>query len=405
MENNEMNVRTHKKKNIVLLGPLPPTIGGVATYIQNLLASPLHDEYRFITVRTMSRKHGSPDYEKEMAGVKAFRVLWDLAVLVTVLIARKPVLVHINTSFNSGPFWRDALYCAASRVFGKKVFFQVHGGRLDCFLDGIPERMRSLALRILRMPSCIGVLSQAQLRPFYAHGIGHRAVLIPNMIDTALFQKYPGRRNIHREKDGPMALFVASHMSTGKGVMDLLQAIPEVVKIKKDVRFVLVGDGGKMPEMLETCKSLGIGPHVHFPGFLTHGKLIPLMQDADIFVLPSHSEGFPFVVLEAMAAGLPVVATPVGAVPEILHEGRNGFLFPAGNAPLMAECILRLLSDPALCRTIGKTNREDARKYDIPSVACLIADLYEHILLSQERRATQNRLTSGLPSHASRRTS
>jgi glycosyltransferase involved in cell wall biosynthesis len=106
-----------------------------------------------------------------------------------------------------------------------------------------------------------------------------------------------------------------------------------------------------------------------------------LLQSASLFVLPSHNEGLPIALAEGMAAGLPVISTPVGGIPEIIRNGYNGFLVPPGDADALADKLFILASDPQLRHTMGSRNREIAEQVlDVDDCAMRLQKLYESMV-------------------------
>ena len=376
-----------ERVKIVVLGPFPPTIGGIATHVQHLLASPLKDRYRFLLVRTMSRKHGTPEYGTESIPSKIWRVIGDLVRFISILLRESPLLVHINTSLNRGAFWRDSLYLFVARMFGKKVFFQIHGGQLDTFWRDSCFGAKLLTQRILGMPDRIGVLSRAQKKPFTQIGFDGKVRVFPNMIDlNGCGRTHRDRVALGVPKDRIVVLFVASHFTREKGVMELLRAASIVEKIHRDVFFVCIGGGALEGEMRAFCRRHRMEERVLFPGFLSHDSILQYLNASDMFVLPSYSEGFPFVILEAMSAGLPVVATPVGAIPEIVEDGRNGFLVGLRDAAALAEKIVFLAEDGALRKRMGRENlKKVGERYNSRVVAKLFEQNYDEILDAEAR--------------------
>jgi glycosyltransferase involved in cell wall biosynthesis len=136
----------------------------------------------------------------------------------------------------------------------------------------------------------------------------------------------------------------------GKGVLDLVRAMRGV-----DARLVIVGDGPERPSLEAELQLLGIDDRVQLAG--ERDDVRDLLADADIFVLSSVSEGLPVSVLEAMAAELPVVASRVGGVPELVADGENGFLVPPGNPDELAAAVGRLVEDRDLRRRLGAVGR------------------------------------------------
>ena len=125
---------------------------------------------------------------------------------------------------------------------------------------------------------------------------------------------------------------------------------------------------------------------VDFPGFVRGPDKLRLLQQAALLVLPSYAEGVPIAVLEGMAAGLPVVTTPVGGVPDIFEDGVNGLLVPPGDPAALADAIERLLDDPDQRRSMGEANRRKALKeFDVPIYVEKLLGLYRDVARTASR--------------------
>ncbi len=150
-----------------------------------------------------------------------------------------------------------------------------------------------------------------------------------------------------------------------KGVDVLSEAMGKgPLAARSDVDLVLVGSGPLERSMRDTARDLGIESRVHFPGRQPHEAVPDWFAACDVFCLPSRREGCPNVVLEALACGRPVVASAVGGVPELITEGENGLLVPAGDATALSTAVdaaLNLAWDPAALRgSVGSLSWSDA---------------------------------------------
>ncbi|MDP2990672.1 MAG: glycosyltransferase family 4 protein, partial [Kiritimatiellota bacterium] len=174
--------------------------------------------------------------------------------------------------------------------------------------------------------------------------------VIPNGVDGALFYPAPAGYNL-----GKMVLFVGRLVSN-KGPEVLLRAIPLVLMRHPQARFVLAGDGPLRHRLEAVASKLAIKDVVHFLGL--RRDVPELMRQASVYVRPSYLEGMPLTVLEAMASGLPVVATPVGGTPELLKDGVHGYLSPVGDPAALAAAISRVLDDPDGAAQMGRRGRE-----------------------------------------------
>ena len=147
-----------------------------------------------------------------------------------------------------------------------------------------------------------------------------------------------------------------------KTVDILLKAMPRILQ-KYRVQLNIIGTGPRFDEYVALAQTLGIEEEVHFLGFVDPTKMPVHYASADLFVLPSARESFPLVLLEAMASGLPVVATTVGGVPEMVLEGETGLLVPPNDPEALAEAINSLLAEPARMRAMGAKGRERVEEY------------------------------------------
>jgi glycosyltransferase involved in cell wall biosynthesis len=153
----------------------------------------------------------------------------------------------------------------------------------------------------------------------------------------------------------PRRVIAVGNLRPEKGHVILVEAAADVLREFPDARFELAGGGSELGRLRARAEALGVSHAVSFVG---HRDDVPArLSDADVFVLPSRSEAFPNAVLEAMGAGLPVIASRVGGVPELIEHERTGLLVPPGNPKALAEAICRVLVDPALGAELGRAAR------------------------------------------------
>lgn len=370
------------KIKVAILGPFPPATGGIATNIQNLLKSPLAENFRLLKFRTTSKKCGTSEYYQEKIFTKIVRVLLELFSYSYFLQKESPQIVHINTSFGNHAFWRDSVYLLVSKLFRKKVFFHIHGGKLDEFWSHSFYLTKILIKKIFKMPAMMAVLSSVQRKPFKKIGFGKMVKVVPNTVSLRKFHNGNNyRAKFGIPEDFIVVLFIASHFDKEKGIMDLLKAIPLVTKEYKKIRFIFVGGGKEQDSMLKFCQREKLEKYVKLTGYLFNDAIVHILHSSDIFTLPSYSEGFPLVILEAMAAGLPIVSTPVGAISEVIKNGENGFLVSPGDHEALAEKITCLIKNENLRKKMASNNVEKIQqKYDLAVVTKIFEKIYQEIL-------------------------
>jgi len=185
----------------------------------------------------------------------------------------------------------------------------------------------------------------------------------------------------------------AGRFSPEKGFPVLVEAAAEVCRAYPETGFVLFGEGPEREKMEQRLRDLGLAKRVLLPGF--RDDLDRLLPALDVVVLPSFTEGLPNAALEAAAAQTPIVATAVGGTPEVVRDGENGFLVPAGEADIMAERIGRLLADDKMRRQMGMRGRRLVEKeFSFAGQADAYVELAASLTRTPRRRCTMTTIVS-----------
>jgi glycosyltransferase involved in cell wall biosynthesis len=193
------------------------------------------------------------------------------------------------------------------------------------------------------------------------------------MADVALFRGMPADTPAPWLASGERAVLFVGRMSAPKGIYDLFDAIPRVIERHPETRFVLVGvaeSDAMEPVIRAEAGRRGIAERVTFLGSLEGRDKAAAFVTSKMIVVPSWTEAFPLVIPEAMAAGLPVIATAVGAIPDFVKEGEDGFLIAPKNPPELADRICLLLEDEGLRRRISERVRERAAREFAIEIGC-----------------------------------
>ena len=142
-------------------------------------------------------------------------------------------------------------------------------------------------------------------------------------------------------------------LSEEKGILNLIEAVPFVLKGKADTRFIICGKGSLADRVQNLMKAEGVEAQVRLIGWVAHEDVPQYLNELKMLVLPSFTEGLPNVILEAMACGTPVLATPVGAIPDIIKDGKTGFLLKFNDPEHIADRIVELLGKPELLKKVS----------------------------------------------------
>jgi glycosyltransferase involved in cell wall biosynthesis len=203
----------------------------------------------------------------------------------------------------------------------------------------------------------------------------HKVAVVPNGLDVGRFSTRRVQRPLRR-------VVMVANLRPEKGHDVLIDAASHVLARFPDARFQLIGGGTEHQRLVALADTRGVS---HAVSFLGHSEAIPeQLAAADLFVLPSRSEALPNAVLEAMAGGLPVVASAVGGILEVIEEGKTGLLVPAGDSRALANAVSRLMSDGALATRLGAAARAHVEaRYSFDRMVAS----FENIYLTQLRLA------------------
>jgi len=218
-----------------------------------------------------------------------------------------------------------------------------------------------------------------------------KIVAIPNGINVEDFNiplsKEECRRKLGLPLDKDIILFVGS-LTPYKGPEVLVKAMQKIAKEVPDTELVFVGSGKMRDELGKLAEKIGIKNNLKFTGFVKE-RLKPLYyKAADIFVLPSimSTESFGIVNLEAMACGVPIVASEIGGVPDVVKDGENGLLVPPRDPNALADAIIYLLENEDVRRKMGERGKEMVRDYTWERIAEKTEKVYEAVLKNANRK-------------------
>lgn len=282
----------------------------------------------------------------------------------TVLARLRPDVVHANLAVP----WAGATDLAAALTLPRTRVVAVQQLPLRTVDLGVWLRTRAL-LRRLDAHVAVGEASARRMEDFYALGRGS-VVSVPNCVpDVALPPRTP------RPPDAPLVVGSLGRLDAVKGYDLLLRALARL----PGVRAVVVGEGAARPALEGLAREVGVADRVALPGWSDQPSAA--LPTFDVFCLPSRSEGFPLSIVEAMLAELPVVATRVGSVAELVADGRTGLLVERDDLDGLVDALARLRDDAALRSRCGVAGRRRAlASYTVEHMATAYQRLWERLL-------------------------
>jgi glycosyltransferase involved in cell wall biosynthesis len=361
-----------RARRIWMVSPNPTSRGGVAAVARQIATSPLTRKYRISML---------PTYAPGSMLGRLYRGAVGIIQVGTVILLKKPDLVHVKVA-SGGSFARKIVVGAICRLQGVPVLVHVHGGGFDSFLRRAPGFVRGLAHWWFDGTSQVLTLSDrwaAKLKPMFPNA---RIDVLPNPIEVARYEDLAQDR-FARPLDAapppaPVALFLGDLLER-KGAHALVRAWPEVVRRFPDARLVLCGTGDSAG-LRALATSLDVADRVELPGWVDLAEKRRRLAAATAFVLPSHIEGVPISLLEAMASGLPSVVTPVGGILDAVSDEAEALVVPVGDDPALACAILRLFESPALARRLGEAARARVDEFDVGAFSLQLDRIYRRIL-------------------------
>jgi len=287
-------------------------------------------------------------------------------------------IVHIHFA-SSGSALRKMILADMVTRAGRPLVLHAHGGYFDQFHRKLPAFLRRTVDGILQRANVLIALSP-RWRDFYVNECevspSHVAVL-PNPVRwTPDIPNRAGRTTVQ--------FVFLGRMSQKKGAYDLVNAfaaMPEAVRAR--ARLTLAGDGD-----LEALRKLAepFGERVRVLSWIDSSERERLLAESDVFVLPSYNEGVPMALLEAMAAGLPAIVTPVGGIPDVLRHGVEGLMVEPARVADLSAAMARMVTHDGERNASGRRAHDRARSFDVHAYARSLADIYQRIAPVAEYR-------------------
>jgi glycosyltransferase involved in cell wall biosynthesis len=358
--------------HIVMVGTDPRTRGGISAVVEAWRAAGLFE--RWPIEYLVSHRDGT-GREKALAAARGLGALM-------LAVARHPrAVLHVHSASRAS-FWRKACYMAVALGLGWPVVFHLHGGGFARFHDRECGWIRRRIVRFFLDRATV-IVAVSERWAAWLHGAtsNPRIACIPNPVAL------PPVAGMVRE---PGLVAFVGRCEEAKGVFDLLEAGAGLAKAFPRLRIECAGEGD-FARLGRRAAALGIGERWTMRGWIGEPARNALLARASIFVFPSHGEGMPLALLEAMAAGCPVVASAVGGIPDLVRHGVNGLLVPAENPAALAAALARLLRDPAYAARLGRAARSTiATRYTTERCVERIEQIYAG--LGVRRGAARERL-------------
>jgi glycosyltransferase involved in cell wall biosynthesis len=352
-----LSVISDFKPIVLVFGKLPPPYIGPSVATQILLRSKLREEFDIVHFDLSDHRNyktlGKIDLMNFWIAFRQYFLLpWYLA-------RYRPDLVYMPFGQTTVSYYRDSVFLLLIKLFRKKVVCHLRGGNFDNWYRGASVFTRWYVRRIHSLVDAQIILGENLRHLFNWLMPDSRIFVVPNGGNFPIPEV--------RKRDGIFRALFLGNLLESKGVVDFLKA-SEIIALSgyRDTEFVLAGENreARTVEFIDRFIREHPDVRVRMPGPLTGEDKFRLLAECDVLVFPTYyvNEGHPWVIVESMAAGLPVISTDHAAIPETVSDGENGFLVPKKDPEAIAEKVIRLIEDPELRERMGKRSREIYRE-------------------------------------------
>ncbi|MCP5055254.1 MAG: glycosyltransferase family 4 protein [bacterium] len=360
----------HSRPGVLIYGSFQPPGKpcGVTAAMRSSVESPLRNFYELEVITTHRSGTNRGVVSRLCFGLWLFGSSW-------IRMLRSGAAVVDVHAVSDRDFLKHAAVVLAAKLAGRRCVLRVHGGDFDRVYDRGSSLNKSIIRWILRLPDSVVLLSRHWAEVIARIERSANCCVIPNSICCDEFESIATRR-----QEGSRQVLLLGNLCERKGHFDALEATYVLRRRFPDVELLFAGaerDEGSLEALRAHADTLGLNGAVHFLGPVFGDAKDQLFADAGVFILPSHAENMPISIMEAMAVGLPVVASRVGAVPDMLEDGVTGLLIDPRDPDALAERIATLFENPEECARMGRRAQTSARDaWDQSIVAEKNATLY-----------------------------
>jgi glycosyltransferase involved in cell wall biosynthesis len=367
-----------RKATILIVGAFPPSrldiFGGIVTTCTNLVESSFADRFDLVLVDSTQRSNPPPGIL-----LRFFFAVRRSGRYCRVLLRCRPNAVVLFCSVGASLVEKAAMAVLA-RFLGIPALIFPQGGRL--IEIAASSRFNRLWIRCALKRAPYFLCQGPTWQRFAVDVVGFapfRAPIVPNWTATNSLLSIGSSRAACPPGRAKQLIFVG-WLEREKGIFELLEACARLSD-KYEFRLVVAGKGHAEKSARKFVRDAGLSDHVEFVGWVSREALQTLLTASDIFVLPSWAEGLPNAMIEAMAAGLAVIVSEVGNIPDVVIDGREALVIPPQSSEAVEEAIRRLLDEPALLSSIATRGHELAKhRYAVESAVEKLSQVLDSVI-------------------------
>ncbi|UCF67341.1 MAG: glycosyltransferase family 4 protein [Acidobacteriota bacterium] len=335
---------------LALICHFPPPPGGMPGLAEFLAKSLESEQASVFRLRTNLGSSWLAQRLDAVRGVRSFLRLVVFLVRLAVTLPRVELL-HVLSHSGLGFFLFTVPVVLAGRASGRRVIVNYHGGMAAEFFDRWPR----VTQFVLRRAEAIVVPSGYLEQVFSQRGLD--AHVVPNVCDLE-----PFRGTVDRPRRPEFVC--ARHLEPIYNNACVVRAFARILRRHPQARLYLLGGGPDAPAIAKLVRELGLEQAVELPGYVNRDDVVAYYRRASFLLNGSNVDNAPMAILEAFAAGLPVISTAAGGIPHLVRDGETGFIIPLDDDRAMAERAERLLADPSLARAMAERASEQVAEYE-----------------------------------------
>lgn len=357
---------------VLVVGPAVNVRGGISRVIGKIKDHfPPHIDLTILPTYPEQTKYGEPDwwyrFHQFFIFSSAFLRLSFLAAF------QRNVIFHVHLS-ERGSALRKGIICVVLRSLGASYVLHSHAAGTEMFHQWMPKAARRVLIWGFSGASTVIVLTQFW-RQYYSNLLKippGRLIILPNPCDLpASIPDRSARTDLN--------LLFLGRVGERKGAFDLIRAFSMVpIERRSVLKLILAGDGA-VDQARALAREVGCENYISVLGWVSSSQVAALLEEADLFLLPSSGEGMSVALLEALGAGLPVITTSVGGSDEFLQNNFNAILIQPGSVKLIKEAIYHLAADPLLRAKLGYEARRTATRFGLDHYIADLTGIYEQI--------------------------
>jgi glycosyltransferase involved in cell wall biosynthesis len=351
--------------------------GGITSVEQLILNNPI-DKVRIEHVPTLVR--GTVGENMLVFTRSVQQLVWKI-------LTRDVDVIHIHFA-ERGSMFRKSILISIGLLFRQSIILHAHGATYQEFYAGLPQIVQKMVKFLISNCSKIIVLSKSW-QNYYSSNFDlapGQAVILYNPVEIPVSTPNRwGRQQLKLvflgrigKRGGALDLAksLISFPKQDKGAFDLIEAFAALPAASRHHTELVLAGNGDLAAANQLITSLGLEDKISILTWLNPEQRDKLLATADVFILPSYHEGLPMSMLEAMAWRLPVIVTPVGGIPEVIRDGRNGLLVEPGHREQLVQAMAQLIEDETLRLSLGLAARQSIEHCDVRHYMDSLASLY-----------------------------